>query len=534
MTPKELTQHLEAHAFQSAKTSAAHAYTLRKNWGDDKLFDEVVQAIRDLGEQRKKGKCRYIYFDANGWTYWTMGAALSDTILINRAQIKGTANQETPEPEELPEDPVSGVTGEAVAQQEASVPEPTEPDDSVDDGMHIIRFKAQNFKKLIAVDIERTGNVMRITGKNGMGKTCVMDGICSTLCGNTVAPQKPIREGETRAETIVETEGLIVKRVYTASGSRLEVTNKEGLVFKSPQKMLDELVGDPEAFMDKSDKERRQILIDLMGVDVSAHDQKIADLKSERSTLLAQKQEASRELEDMPQWLDAPAEEVSLTELMAELKLANETNKAFEALQKRADEDLKELTRLNDELQKLKAQIATAEQAAQTSQESMKDKAKVDTEAIEQRAEQLELTNKQVRENAARAQKEATTEELGTKVYEKFQAIQAAEDDKTNALANVTLPMEGLSVDADGVTYEGIPWRDVNHAKQFEISMAIRIAQQRKAKVLLVNGNGLDSDTYARVVKMAKDNHFDIWMEVMDESGKMGIVIEEGEVVSIN
>ncbi|HUV66266.1 MAG TPA: hypothetical protein VMW24_20410, partial [Sedimentisphaerales bacterium] len=94
MTREELTKHLEAHEYQFAKTmpQIPHWYTLRKKWEDGKVFEEVVQAIRDLGEIRpwpappKKARYRHTYFDAGEWSYWSMGAPLEKTILINRAK----------------------------------------------------------------------------------------------------------------------------------------------------------------------------------------------------------------------------------------------------------------------------------------------------------------------------------------------------------------------------------------------------------------------------------------------------------------
>jgi hypothetical protein len=64
-----------------------HWYTLRKAWTAKVPFGEVVQYIRDHGVMRNFGGATYTYFDHDSWTYWTMGASLPDTILINRAKI---------------------------------------------------------------------------------------------------------------------------------------------------------------------------------------------------------------------------------------------------------------------------------------------------------------------------------------------------------------------------------------------------------------------------------------------------------------
>jgi hypothetical protein len=80
---------LQASQWAFAKTMPhnPHWYTLRKDWVAKVSFDAVVQYIRDHGTERKFMSATYTYFDYNGWTYWTMGAPLPITILINKAEI---------------------------------------------------------------------------------------------------------------------------------------------------------------------------------------------------------------------------------------------------------------------------------------------------------------------------------------------------------------------------------------------------------------------------------------------------------------
>jgi hypothetical protein len=65
-----------------------HEYALRKNFGDDELFDWCVQFIRDNGYEMWFWKKRYICYDIDGYKYWTMGFPINGTILINRAVNK--------------------------------------------------------------------------------------------------------------------------------------------------------------------------------------------------------------------------------------------------------------------------------------------------------------------------------------------------------------------------------------------------------------------------------------------------------------
>ena len=69
--------------------------------------------------------------------------------------------------------------------------------------MKIIRFEAENVKRLKAVEITPDGTVQVVTGRNGQGKSSVLDAIFLALGGGdakkTVA--MPIRVGAEQIST---------------------------------------------------------------------------------------------------------------------------------------------------------------------------------------------------------------------------------------------------------------------------------------------------------------------------------------------
>jgi energy-coupling factor transporter ATP-binding protein EcfA2 len=144
--------------------------------------------------------------------------------------------------------------------------------------MKIINLKAENIKKLVAIDITPTGHVVKITGKNGQGKTSILDSIFWALGGTENIQAQPIRQGEKKARVELDLGDMIVTRTFTEGGSALTITNKEGLKFPSPQTMLDNLLGrlafDPLEFMSMDPKKQLETLRALTGVDVSDLDKK--------------------------------------------------------------------------------------------------------------------------------------------------------------------------------------------------------------------------------------------------------------------
>lgn len=98
MTVAELREHLAEHRWIYAKTMPEnpHEYTLREDWDED-LFVRVVEYIREHGYESWYRKRRYIYLDAGEHFYWTMGAPIAVTILINRKRIGGYSAEQLQE-----------------------------------------------------------------------------------------------------------------------------------------------------------------------------------------------------------------------------------------------------------------------------------------------------------------------------------------------------------------------------------------------------------------------------------------------------
>jgi hypothetical protein len=81
----------------------------------------------------------------------------------------------------------------------------------------IISLQSENIKRLRAVHITPNGQSVEIAGANGAGKSSVLDSIWYALAGRSVLPDRPIRDGESRAEVTVELSN------YTVTGTMAEI-----------------------------------------------------------------------------------------------------------------------------------------------------------------------------------------------------------------------------------------------------------------------------------------------------------------------
>lgn len=86
-----IKKHINTVNWINAKTyskTAPHEYIVRKNNPElEKEFIYFVEFIRENGYKKKYGRSTYTYLDIDGYKYWTMGAPIKITIIINREKL---------------------------------------------------------------------------------------------------------------------------------------------------------------------------------------------------------------------------------------------------------------------------------------------------------------------------------------------------------------------------------------------------------------------------------------------------------------
>lgn len=109
--------------------------------------------------------------------------------------------------------------------------------------------------------------------------------------------------------------------------------------------------------------------------------------------------------------------------------------------------------------------------------------------------------------------------------------MEAREKAKADAISAAQLPVQGLGFGDGVVTFNGIPFDQASSAEQLRVSMAIAMASNPKLRVIrITDGSLLDEDSLAAIADMAKAEDYQIWIERVDATGKVGILIEDGQV----
>lgn len=190
--------------------------------------------------------------------------------------------------------------------------------------MKIINLQAENIKRLKAVEITPQGNAVVLGGENGAGKSSVLDSIMMALGGGRTICEQPIRDGETRASIRLDLGKYVVERKFTKGKSYLTVTQADGAEIKSPQAMLDELIGslsfDPLAFDRLDKKQRLEQMRKIAGIDTTQVDADIELQKQEAAIARKKCTQAKARWESLTFPDGAPTEEVSISELSEKLE----------------------------------------------------------------------------------------------------------------------------------------------------------------------------------------------------------------------
>ncbi|WP_375483245.1 AAA family ATPase [uncultured Jatrophihabitans sp.] len=417
--------------------------------------------------------------------------------------------------------------------------------------MKIVRLQAENIKRLVAVEITPDGNTVVIAGKNGQGKTSVLDSIWFALGGGPAArgTTKPIRDGQDHAEVRLDLGELRVTRTWNASGkSTLRVDNAEGASYRSPQSMLDNLVGrlsfDPLAFAQQDDRTQLASLLEL--VDLPFDPVKLAgqrqDLYDERTTIGRAGKQLEGQLASMAQPADdVPKDEVNVADLLARHRAGRAAADEHQQLVRRqqsfaaaVDRDQQDVAHLEQQLAAARAtltdHIGELEHATRAVEQ---DHNLPDVEAIEKQLSEADEVNRAVR--AARERADVAAHLAETRAAYDALSGQIADLDrrKTAAIAAAAMPIEGLAFDDTGVTYRDVPFKQCSAAEQLRVSLAMAMAMNPQIRVVrITDGSLLDSDNMQLIEQMAAEQDYQVWIERVDESGQVGVVIEDGQVAS--
>lgn len=433
----------------------------------------------------------------------------------------------------------------------------------------ISSLELENVKRIRAVQIVPSKDGLTVIGgRNGQGKTSVLDAIAWALGGNKMKPNNPNRDGgATPAKLHVElSNGIVVER--RGKNGTLYVTDQTGM--KGTQKLLDEFLSqlalDLPKFLGGTDKDRTTALLQTLGIDdqLAALDGQIRSTYQERQLVGQDAKRLRAHADKLPQHADVPAEPVSVAELVRqqqEILARNGENQrkrenvsrlewecqstrqniehidqSIKAAQAQLDEYVRDTQeRINrmmseheDQKKRLSKQLGDLETARKTVEQLVDES----TAEIEQSIADIESVNARVADNQRKAEAVAVATEREQEYADMTATVESLRDQRVALLDGAPLPLEGLSVDEEGrLTYLGQTWGDMSSSEQLRVATAIvRATKPDCGFVLLDKLEQMDTQTLSEFGAWAQDEGLQVIGTRVGTGDECTIVIEDGRV----
>ncbi len=409
----------------------------------------------------------------------------------------------------------------------------------------IVSLFAENVKRLKAIEISPKGNTVIISGKNEQGKSSILDAIwlaCKYSAASKQIPN-PIREGKNHAMIVMNIGDYTITRQFRMNGdnevtTRLSVERSNGDVVKSPQSLIDGFIGslafDPLEFMRLNSKEQREMLAEISKLNLAELDAQHQQLYEERTELNRQQKSLGANIAQIAPPTDTTATvEVNSADLLTDLRRWQESLREARLYTARKAQLSDRIKALEKELETLKEQydneyenvVNVFDEAACVAEIS-----KVETQIG--RAAEINARVKEVKFYNDTTTKMNAVQNRLSEIESGIDAIKTA---RQTAIEAAELPIDGLVLTDDGVTFKGQPLSQLSTSQQIKISMVLAMAANPELRVIRIkDGSLLDADNLALIDEIAKDGDFQVWIECVDSSGKVGFYIEDGEVAAVN
>ncbi len=435
------------------------------------------------------------------------------------------------------------------------------------------------------------GKSVEITGTNGSGKSSIIDAIRFALT-NTSDRDYIIRNGETEGEILIETDtGLSIDRKKRTTQADYKSIKENGKDVPKPESFLQQIFTpmqlNPVAFTQMSRQEQNRIILDLIQFDWDLnwikeqfgeipqgvnYDQNIlqvlSDIQSEKGVYFQTRQDINRDIrnknafitdiaKDIPANYDAAKwENYELGTKYRELESIKEHNNKIQRAKVfkesynnkvRGYEAEKEIAITSEEkaiaseketltksIERMKAEIAAAEDKLKGLGAKLEDKKKIaiaefeakvakldgdvqianqyadlepkDTTVLNDEIETAEQMKKHLNEYNRMVTMQADVDVLTSQSEELTRKIELARELPSKILKTATIPVKGLTVENGIPLINGLPISNLSEGEQLDLCVDVAISKPNTLQIILIDGaEKLADDNRQRLYAKCKE-----------------------------
>jgi len=428
--------------------------------------------------------------------------------------------------------------------------------------MKIKTLEVRNIKRVREARLEFGEKPLFIIGgDNEEGKSSLLDSIPYAMAGKRAWPERPLRDGTDHGSVEIDCGELRTKRTFTpGGGGTLTVTNAEGLVFRPPQARLDTMINgfnfDPLAFLRAKPAAQAEQLRQMVGLDLTAEDAAIADLKARRKAADDRRKEHQAELARVALPEGDVGEPIDLTPFVQQIAAADGHNRQVDAAQGMVVESERCVTEMDRRINDADRQIMEMEAALQKRREEVvalrkqQQKYRFGMEEWRRRVAGMERVSSDdlvAQHTAAQAHnvmvgEQRRARELAALITQRVdraegevkdldEQLAVATTSRQQRLAAATYPVPGLGLDGSTVTFNEVPLEQASGAGQLRVAVAMGLALNPELRVLIIrDGSLLDARSLRLVEQMALEQKAQILMERVGNGPECDVIMADGVI----
>lgn len=451
--------------------------------------------------------------------------------------------------------------------------------------MDIQKVTIENYKNINSLEIQSDGKNITLRGKNGAGKTAIMEAIFKLLRGKGFIIPDAVKHGQEEARITVDIGNNKVEfslRAVIKKDGDYSLKFAQVLPNGKIGKYQDGMTGfikslfyeysiDPVKFLELSGEEQVKMLFKLIPeieTPIKNIDLEKLAIQGERSDNLKEQKKVEGELLVTKFTPDLPESEIDPAELMAEMEKGVNHNKQLDRLidLRRNTEwqcslknqeletcnelisitnnDLialqKKLEDLEEKRQSLLSLIAEKQKQTLNTTKQIDEFQKITLTPIQEKINNLKSTNEKIRANQKRFSLEQKLSTLKQTFSADLIRMNAKEQKKIDIIKSAKMPIEGLTIGEsclmvpDPATGELVNIKNLSTGQSIPVCVKILASFLPKAeegiRAMAVNLNEVDEDNFKVLMQAGKENEIQFVMHEtlkQSDSSEIEVLITE-------
>ncbi|MEO1616497.1 MAG: AAA family ATPase [Planctomycetota bacterium] len=417
-----------------------------------------------------------------------------------------------------------------------------------------------------------------IGGSNYQGKTSALQALLMCLCGKKGMegyPEVALRDGEKKGvvQCVIEGDEEVFGtdnggpmtaelRWRRKASGKVEETfrllDESGEEAPTPRTLLQKMFAlkafDPLSFARMKPADQARTVQELLGVDLESFDAERKRVFEERREIGVEAKRLAGHFDSLSFDKSAPAKEESVSDMMSSMEELTAKSEMRSKLERARSVHLDSVAELKSENQRLADQITEIKRKMGENQKTIEEtevsitKAEEtlandpnyadvsdDMTSLRERIKTADETNAKIRSNAEYKRVQVELKAVREQYDAKSERLKEIDEAKSEAIAQAPWPVEGMELQEDGLLLDGLPFAQASTAQRIMASTKIGMALNPKLRLLVCeHGSDLDSETLDSLEQAAKDNDFQILVELVtrtsEDEERCAVIIKDGEV----